>query len=158
MVFKMVSFLLWILRLLNRTVPSVASFVAIFSEDRTKVLLVQHSYNNGKWSLPGGGLEPGEDAIATGKRELNEETGLCCTIGWVSLVGTFFLRKTAGVVFLFVGTIAGGKKNGATDETIGCEFVPIASLGTVDVYPAQRAFIRRALSWAPGDPPLYGRP
>jgi 8-oxo-dGTP pyrophosphatase MutT (NUDIX family) len=158
MVFKIVSFLLWILRLLHRTVPSVASFVAVFSEDRTKVLLVQHSYNNGKWSLPGGGLELSEDAIATGKRELKEETGLCCAIAWVSLVGTFFLRRSAGIVFLFVGTIVGGRKNGATDETIGCEFVPISSLGAMDVYPAQRAFIRRALAWSPGDPPLYDRP
>ena len=158
MVFKLVSFLLWILRLLHRTIPSVASFVVVFSADRTKVLLVQHSYNNGKWSLPGGGLEPKEDAIDTGEREFEEETGLRCSLLWRDLVGVFFLLKSAGVVFLFMGTIVGGKKKDTTDETLRCEFIPIATLDDVNVYPAQRAFIRRARAWSPGNQPLFDRP
>lgn len=42
----------------------------------------------GRWSLPGGKLEPGEDALAAARRELAEETGL--TLGpvrpWATLV------------------------------------------------------------------------
>ena len=42
------------------------------------VLLIRHSYGNRSWTLPGGGIEPGEDACAAATRELAEETG--CTL------------------------------------------------------------------------------
>ena len=47
--------------------------LAIDSENR--VLLVRHAYGSGKWMVPGGGLRRGEDALAGGQRELEEETG-----------------------------------------------------------------------------------
>ena len=138
--------------------PSVGVFVAAFSPNRSKVLLVRLSYGKKQWSLPGGGLEFGEDAIAAGKREFEEETGLVCDISWESLVGTFFLRKEAGVVFLFVGTIIGGEKRDSTDETLCAESLPLETLVDWDVYPAQRAFIRRAFEWVPGSQPCFDRP
>lgn len=42
--------------------------------DGDKVLLVRQSYVRG-WQFPGGGVEPGETALAAAKRECFEETG-----------------------------------------------------------------------------------
>lgn len=48
---------------------------ALFDEKREKVLLTRRS-DNGLWCLPGGGMDPGENAAETCVRELLEETGL----------------------------------------------------------------------------------
>lgn len=47
----------------------------IFDAQRQKVLLQRRS-DNGRWGLPGGGMDPGESAAEACARELLEETGL----------------------------------------------------------------------------------
>ncbi len=47
----------------------------IFDEKREKVLLTQRT-DNGRWCLPGGGMESGESAAEACEREVLEETGL----------------------------------------------------------------------------------
>ena len=47
----------------------------IFDETRQKVLLTKRA-DNGRWCLPGGGMEPGESAAEACEREVMEETGL----------------------------------------------------------------------------------
>ena len=47
----------------------------IFDETRQKVLLTKRA-DNGRWCLPGGGMEPGESAAEACEREVLEETGL----------------------------------------------------------------------------------
>lgn len=42
--------------------------------DGNKILLIKHTYVPG-WQFPGGGVEPGETAIASVYREVVEETG-----------------------------------------------------------------------------------
>jgi 8-oxo-dGTP diphosphatase len=57
--------------------PNAAS-VALINRDR--VLLIQRARAPyfGLWTLPGGRLEPGEDAEACATREVHEEVGLRC--------------------------------------------------------------------------------
>jgi ADP-ribose pyrophosphatase len=55
----------------NRTVDPIV----ITNEPSPRVLLIQRG-DNGKWALPGGFIDPGEQVIAAGRRELLEETGL----------------------------------------------------------------------------------
>ena len=46
-----------------------------------KVLLFQHVFwTAARWGLPGGGIEPGEDAATAIRREVREECGLEITI------------------------------------------------------------------------------
>jgi len=57
--------------------PNAASVALI---DRDKVLLIQRARAPyfGLWTLPGGRLEPGEEAEACAVREIAEEVGLRC--------------------------------------------------------------------------------
>lgn len=60
----------------------------IFNETKDKVLLCQGQ--NGKWKLPGGGIEHGESVEECLRREIHEEMGL--TISHIELTprATFF--------------------------------------------------------------------
>lgn len=49
--------------------------VLVFNENG-EILLLRGVISNGKWSLPGGGVEKGESAQAAAARELQEETGI----------------------------------------------------------------------------------
>jgi len=61
---------------MNR-LPNAASVALV---DSGRVLLIQRARAPyfGLWTLPGGRLEPGEDATACAIREIAEETGLVC--------------------------------------------------------------------------------
>ncbi len=58
----------------------------IFDSSREKVLLTRRS-DNGRWCLPGGGMDPGESAEETCVREALEETGLQVRV--TKLVGIY---------------------------------------------------------------------
>ena len=58
----------------------------IFDDARQKVLLTRRS-DNGRWCLPGGGMDPGESAEETCVREALEETGLNVQV--TKLVGVY---------------------------------------------------------------------
>lgn len=47
----------------------------LVTDERDRLLLLKHG-GTGRWTLPGGGLEPGESFAACAARELLEETGL----------------------------------------------------------------------------------
>lgn len=65
--------------------------IAVDSENR--VCLVRHTYLRG-WHLPGGGIEPGETAIASMVREFREEAELVVEPAALRLHG-FFLNAAA---------------------------------------------------------------
>lgn len=58
--------------------PSLPNAASVALIHRDKVLLIQRAKApwSGLWSLPGGRLEPGEDAEACAVREIHEELGL----------------------------------------------------------------------------------
>ncbi|MDR7302864.1 NUDIX hydrolase [Haloactinomyces albus] len=68
--------------------PSVIRCVgAVVHDSRGRLLLIlrDNAPGRGKWSLPGGRVEPGETDQAAVRREVREETGLSVTVG--SLAG-----------------------------------------------------------------------
>jgi 8-oxo-dGTP pyrophosphatase MutT (NUDIX family) len=64
----------------------VGCSAAIFDKTRKKALLTQRT-DNGRWCLPGGGMEAGESAAQACEREVWEETGLKVRV--TRLVGVY---------------------------------------------------------------------
>ena len=95
----------------------------IFDEARKKVLLTRRS-DNGRWCLPGGGMDPGESAAETCVREALEETGLEVRV--TRLVGIYTTpnlmieypdgNRKQPVAFSFEVEVTGGEL-GLSDET-----------------------------------------
>ncbi len=71
--------------------PLTMGVRAIALDDKGRVFLVRHTYAPG-WSLPGGGVEPSETAVAALARELEEEGALTMS-GAPQLIGLFLNRR-----------------------------------------------------------------
>ena len=53
----------------------VAAYAVITDDDGRVLLAHWHEGRRSSWTLPGGGLEPGEDPEVAARREVREETG-----------------------------------------------------------------------------------
>ena len=51
----------------------IGAYAVVVESDR---VLLPHWRADGRWTLPGGGIDPGEDAYTAAIRELGEETGV----------------------------------------------------------------------------------
>ena len=67
----------------NSIVPAVS---AIVTDDHGGILLILRTDNN-YWSIPGGGVKPGESVKEAAAREVKEETGIDCEV--TGLVGIY---------------------------------------------------------------------
>ena len=65
---------------------SVGAFAAAF-DDEGRVLCVRHQRREQLWGMPGGKIDPGEDPLATVKREVMEEAA--CGIEVETFVGVY---------------------------------------------------------------------
>lgn len=64
------------------TLPRViAGAGVIFYDEADRVLLVQPTYRNDTWEIPGGAMSDGEYPTHTARREVREELGLDIEIG-----------------------------------------------------------------------------
>jgi ADP-ribose pyrophosphatase YjhB (NUDIX family) len=101
--------------------PSVA---ALCRDDSGRILLVKQ-IDSGKWSTPGGAIEPGESPEQATIREVHEETGLHISVdGLRTAVGGPEYRTIYGngdelsfVVLVYDATVTGGEPTPDDEET-----------------------------------------
>ncbi|HEY9832465.1 MAG TPA: NUDIX domain-containing protein [Stenomitos sp.] len=112
---------------------------AIFDSTRQKVLLTRRT-DNGRWCLPGGRMEAGEEAAEACVREVLEETGLHVTIE--RLIGVYsnphlIIEYADGerchfVVLHFEATSMAGKLS-ISEETTEYGYYSLNEIASMDV-------------------------
>jgi 8-oxo-dGTP pyrophosphatase MutT (NUDIX family) len=120
----------------------------VWDARREKILLTRRS-DNGKWCLPGGGMEPGESAAEAVEREVFEETGVRVRV--TRLIGIYtspdiVIEYADGnrhqlVAMSFAAEIVGGEL-GLSDETTDAGFFTpdeIARMDLVEHHPQRIA-------------------
>jgi ADP-ribose pyrophosphatase YjhB (NUDIX family) len=112
--------------------PSVA---VLCHDAEGRVLLVRES-DSGRWSTPGGAIEPGEVPEEAAVREVAEETGLEVVLDRVrAVVGGPEYRKTYAngdelsyISIVYDGHVVGGDPVPDLDETTEVRWVPLGEL------------------------------
>ena len=110
--------------------PRVPCVGAIVKDEAGRLLLIQrgHEPETGRWSLPGGRIEPGESDTQAVVRETREETGLQVTCG--ALVGSVERPGLRGAVLDirdYAATVTGGTLT-AGDDAADARWVSPADL------------------------------
>ena len=111
----------------------------IYGETKDYVLLTRRT-DNGRWCLPGGGMDPGESAAEACAREVVEETGLTVQVG--KLVGVYTTpnmvivyadgNRIQPVAFSFEAEQIGGELS-LSDETTEYGYYTVDDMKNMDM-------------------------
>jgi ADP-ribose pyrophosphatase YjhB (NUDIX family) len=120
---------------------------AVIRDSDGRLLLVKrgHQPERGRWSVPGGRVEPGESDQEAVIREIREETGLLVTPG--PLIGR--LRRPAAVpgaeldIRDYAATVVGGQLTAGDDA----DDVMWAGLGDLDSLPLTDGLLAALRGW-----------
>lgn len=107
--------------------PKVA--VAVFVIREGRVLLIQRgvSPERGKWSVPAGYVDVGEDPRQAAARECREETGLeVQDLQLQDVIARQSEEEGADIVIVYQGTVASGVPQPGDDAEQACFFDPDA--------------------------------
>lgn len=121
---------------------------------REGLLLLSHWTEGDRWTLPGGGLDPGEDPADAAVREILEETGYVASLGGLLGVSSLVIPAADRLVerssdlhavqIVYEATVVGGElaheTEGSSDEARWFGLDELADVPQV-------ALVRRALEW-----------
>ncbi|MGH3798400.1 MAG: NUDIX hydrolase [Pseudonocardiaceae bacterium] len=139
----------------NPDAPKANSVVlavsAIVTDDHDGVLLILRTDNN-YWSIPGGGVKPGESVRDAAAREVKEETGIDCEV--TGLVGIYSDPNHVAVYddgevrqefsICFITKMLGGTMQ-TSNESSEVRFAPPEAIERLRVHPSVRLRIRHYL-------------
>lgn len=115
-----------------------------------QVLLIQHG-SAGYWGFPKGHGEPGESAVETAIRELQEETNLTIKkfLSEAKLETHYFFSKQGKTirktVFFFVAEVK-GKLQLQVSELSGARWVPLETAEEHITYETDKSIFRQAIA------------
>ena len=132
----------------NSIVPAVS---VVVPDDRGRILLIRRVDNN-YWSIPGGGMEPGESVRRAASREVSEETGINCEV--TGLVGIYSNPRHVAAyddgevrqefsICLTARVLNGSLRT--SSESSEVRFVPVADIAAYNIHQSIRMRISHYL-------------
>jgi 8-oxo-dGTP diphosphatase len=115
--------------------PRIRCVGAIITDDAGRLLLIQrgHAPEEGRWSLPGGRVRPGESDPEAVAREVREETGLHVEPG--RLIGAVERPAPDGAVFDihdYAASVSGGQL-AAGDDAADARWIDPGDIGELSL-------------------------
>lgn len=143
----------------SQTDDHIRPVVGIVCFRGSDVLLIRRAKSpyKGRWSLPGGHIEPGERAEEAALRELKEETGVeARLLGLIDIIDGIFPARadgTSGRHYLYVEYACqwlSSEPLAADDAAEACFFAP-DEIESADLFGDMRAIIDRARDMYPAE-------
>ena len=131
---------------------------AVVRDERGRILLLRRS-DNGRWSLPAGMIEPGEQPAEAVLREITEETGVVAEIERLAGVASHGAEYPNGDHCEFLAVWFRARAVGGVARPDGDESLEVAWFAP-DELPELGAFatLRIETTAAPHGPPWYAAP
>lgn len=126
----------------------IGAYAVIQDEDGRVLLAHWQAGEHSAWTMPGGGIDPGEHPAEAARREVREETGYDVVIGDVIGVDSFVIsaedrlsdadhEPLQAVRIVYRGRITGGELrnevDGSTDEAAWFPLADVAGLTRVEL-------------------------
>jgi ADP-ribose pyrophosphatase YjhB (NUDIX family) len=132
----------------NSIVPAVS---VVIPDGQDRILLIRRT-DNKYWSIPGGGIEPGESVREAARREVEEETGIDCEI--TGMVGIYSNPRHVAAYddgevrqefsICLTGRCLGGSLR-TSSESSEVRFVPALDILGYEIHPSIRLRINHYL-------------
>ncbi len=115
----------------------------LLHDDEGRVLLVERGRgaNVGRWSLPGGRVEPGESIVEAAVRELAEETGLRVQVGRELELVEVDATGEAYEIHVLVGHVVSGTLR-AGDDAVDARWCTASEVAALPVTTGLREIVR----------------